>query len=106
MLRPPAAGASTGSCTDRGFNLSLGLRAADSEIWLIQSKADRIQGFSRFFKAEYPNHQGPIMYLAKPSYSHCAELSRTDRHFSTATGVKKTVTPPTNKTRGVYAICS
>ena len=45
-------------------------------------------------------------YPAKPSYSHCAELGRSDCHFSTAARVKKTVTPPTYKTVTVLAIVS
>ena len=34
-----------------------------------------------------------LVYPAKPSYSHCVKLGRTDDHFSTAARVKKTVTP-------------
>ena len=45
-------------------------------------------------------------YLAKPSYSHCVKLGRTDDHFSTAARVKKTVTPPTDKTVTVLALVS
>ena len=45
-------------------------------------------------------------YPAKPSYSHCAELGRSDCHFSTAARVKKTVTPPTDKTVKVLALVS
>ena len=43
-------------------------------------------------------------YPAKPSYSHCAKLGRSDCHFSTAARVKKTVTPPTDKTVTVLAL--
>ena len=46
------------------------------------------------------------MYPAKPSYSHCVKLGRTDDHFSTAARVKKTVTPPTDKTVTVLALVS
>ena len=49
---------------------------------------------------------GHLSYPAKPSYSHCVELGRTDDHFSTAARVKKTVTPPTNKTVAVLALVS
>ena len=45
-------------------------------------------------------------YLAKPSYSYCVELGRTDGHFSTAARVKKTVTLPTDKTVTVFALVS
>ena len=45
-------------------------------------------------------------YPAKPSYSHCVELGRTDDHFSTTARVKKTVTPPTDKTVAVLALVS
>ena len=45
---------------------------------------------------------GTGMYPAIPNYSHCVEFGRTDRHFPTAGCVKKTVTPPTDKTRGEY----
>ena len=45
-------------------------------------------------------------YPAKPSYSHCVKLGRTDDHFSTAARVKKTVTPPTDKTVTVLALVS
>ena len=45
-------------------------------------------------------------YPAKPSYSHCVELGRSDCHFSTAARVKKTVTPPTDKTVTVLALVS
>ena len=48
----------------------------------------------------------PSVYPAKPSYSHCVELGRTDGHFSTAARVKKTVTPPTDKTVTVLALVS
>ena len=47
-----------------------------------------------------------VTYPAKPSYSHCVELGRTDDHFSTAARVKKTVTPPTDKTVAVLALVS
>ena len=47
-----------------------------------------------------------VIYPAKPSYSHCVELGRTDDHFSTAARVKKTVTPPTDKTVAVLALVS
>ena len=47
-----------------------------------------------------------LWYPAKPSYSHCVELGRSDCHFSTATRVKKTVTPPTDKTVTVLALVS
>ena len=47
-----------------------------------------------------------LSYPAKPSYSHCAELGRSDCHFSTAARVKKTVTPPTDKTVTVLALVS
>ena len=47
-----------------------------------------------------------ICYPAKPSYSHCVKLGRTDDHFSTAARVKKTVTPPTDKTVTVLALVS
>ena len=50
-------------------------------------------------------HQ-PMCYPAKPSYSHCVELGRSDCHFSTATRVKKTVTPPTDKKVTVLALVS
>ena len=43
---------------------------------------------------------------AKPSYSHCVKLGRTDDHFSTAARVKKTVTRPTDKTVTVLALVS
>ena len=46
------------------------------------------------------------IYPAKPSYSHCVKLGRTDDHFSTAARVKKTVTPPTDKTVAVLALVS
>ena len=45
-------------------------------------------------------------YPAKPSYSHGAELGRSDCHFSTAARVKKTVTPPTDKMVTVLALVS
>ena len=47
-----------------------------------------------------------VSYPAEPSYSHCAELGRSDCHFSTAARVKKTVTPPTDKTVTVLALVS
>ena len=48
----------------------------------------------------------PSRYPAKPSYSHFVKLGRTDDHFSTAARVKKTVTPPTDKTVTVLALVS
>ena len=47
-----------------------------------------------------------ICYPTKPSYSHCVKVGRTDDHFSTAARVKKTVTPPTDKTVTVLALVS
>ena len=47
-----------------------------------------------------------LPYPAKPSYSHCVKLGRTDDHFSTAARVKKTVTLPTDKTVTVLALVS
>ena len=52
------------------------------------------------------SNQVVITYPTKPSYSHSVELGRTDGHFSTATHVKKTVTPPTDKTVTVLALVS
>ena len=46
------------------------------------------------------------IYPAKPSYSHCVVLGPTDRHFSTAASVKKTVTLPTDKTVTMLALVS
>ena len=54
-----------------------------------------------FFIFVYDN-----LYPAKPSYSHYVELGRSDCHFSTAARVKKTVTPPTDKTVTVLALVS
>ena len=47
----------------------------------------------RYFVIDLPRY-----HPAKPSYSHCVKLGRSDCHFSTAARVKKTVTPPTDKT--------
>ena len=33
------------------------------DSWFIQTKADEIQGFSRFFKVKYRHIQGPINVL-------------------------------------------
>ena len=52
------------------------------------------------------DHSWRLTYPAKPSYSHCVKLGRSDCHFSTAARVKKTVTPPTDKTVTVLALVS
>ena len=56
----------------------------------------------------FKNIQESILffYPAKPSYSHCVELGRTDDYFSTAARVKKTVTPLTDKTVAVWALAA
>ena len=64
-----------------------------------------VVGKLSLFSGTIPALQG-LGYPAKPSYSHCVELGRSDCHFSTAARVKKTVTPPTDKTVTVLALVS
>ena len=71
------------------------------------SKIDRIgNGDLMEFISCYCYYVLYTIYPAKPSYSHCEELGRSDCHFSTAARVKKTVTPPTDKTVTVLALVS